>query len=51
MMSPVTNRQLLLDLAKTTLETLQSEPSTLENISDVHPDAVKNSLEEALDWR
>jgi hypothetical protein len=50
MMSPVTNRQFLLNLAQTTLETLQSEPSTLESVSDVDPDAVKNSLEEALDW-
>jgi hypothetical protein len=48
--SPATNRQFLLNLAKTTLETLQSEPSTLESNSDVHPDAVKNSLEAALDW-
>jgi Calcineurin-like phosphoesterase len=50
MKSPVTNRRFLIDLAQSTLEALQSEPSPLETISDVHSDAVKNSLEAALDW-
>ena len=50
MTSPVTNRQFLIDLAKATLETIHSESSPLESVSDVHPDAVKNSLEAALDW-
>jgi hypothetical protein len=49
MTSPVTNRQFLLDLAKSTLEALQNEPSTLESVSGVHPDAVTTSLEEALE--
>jgi Calcineurin-like phosphoesterase len=50
MTSPATNRQFLLELAKATLEALHSEPSPLESVTDVHPDAVKNSLEAALDW-
>jgi 3',5'-cyclic AMP phosphodiesterase CpdA len=50
MTSPATNRQFLLELAEATLEALHSEPSPLEGITDVHPDAVKNSLEAALDW-
>jgi len=50
MTSPATNRQFLLELAKATLEALHSEPSSLESVTDVHPDAVKNSLEAALDW-
>jgi hypothetical protein len=51
MTSPVTNRQFLLDLAKSTFETLQSEPSALESVTDVHPYAVKKSLEAALEAR
>jgi hypothetical protein len=35
MRSPATNRPFLLELAKATLETLQSEPSPLESITDV----------------
>ena len=50
MTSPATNREFLLELAKATLEALHSEPSALESITDVGPDAVKNSLEAALDW-
>jgi hypothetical protein len=50
MTSPVTNRQFLADLAKSTLEALHDEPAGLEAIGDVHPDAVTNSLEAALDW-
>jgi hypothetical protein len=50
MTSPATNRQFLLELAKATLEALHGEPSPLEFVDDVHPDAVKNSLEAALDW-
>jgi len=50
MTSPATNRQFLLDLAKATLEALHDEPAGLETVGDVHPDAVKNSLEAALDW-
>jgi Calcineurin-like phosphoesterase len=50
MTSPATNRQFLLELARATLEVLYSEPSRLEIVDDVHPDAVKNSLEAALDW-
>jgi hypothetical protein len=50
MKSPATNRQFLLKLANATLEALHSEPSALESITDVGPDAVKNSLEAALDW-
>ena len=50
MTSSVTNRQFLLELAKSTLEALHDAPSSLEAIDDVHPDAVKNSLEAALDW-
>jgi Calcineurin-like phosphoesterase len=50
MTSPATNRQFLLQLATATLEALHHESSSLEGIDDVHPDAVKNSLEAALDW-
>jgi hypothetical protein len=50
MTSPATNRQFLLELAKATLEALHSEPSPLESVTDVHPEAMKNSLEAALDW-
>jgi hypothetical protein len=50
MTSPITNRQFLLELARATLEAFHSEPSALETVDDVHPDAVKNSLEAALDW-
>jgi Calcineurin-like phosphoesterase len=50
MTSPATNRQFLLELARATLEALHSEPSALESVGDVHPDAVKNLLEAALDW-
>jgi hypothetical protein len=50
MISPATNRQFLLELARATLEALHDAPSSLEAIDDVHPDAVKNSLEAALDW-
>ena len=46
--SPATNRQFLLELARATLESLQSAP--LENVTDLNPDAVKNSLKAALDW-
>jgi hypothetical protein len=48
MTSPATNRQFLLELARATLESLQSAP--LESVTDVNPDAVKNSLKAALDW-
>jgi hypothetical protein len=47
MISPATNRQFLLELARATLEALHDAPSSLEAIDDVHPDAVKNSLEAA----
>ena len=50
MTSPATNRQFLLQLAKATLEALRTEPSALESVTDVYSDAVKNSLEAALDW-
>jgi len=50
MTSPATNRQFLLQLAKATLEALRTEPSALESVTEVYPDAVKNSLEAALDW-
>ena len=50
MTSPVTDRQFLLSLAQATLDALHSEPSPLESITDVHPDAVKNALQSALDW-
>ena len=40
--------QFLLELARATLESLQSAP--LESVTDVNPDAVKNSLKAALDW-
>jgi hypothetical protein len=50
MTSPITNRQFLLELARATLEALHDAPSSLETLDDVHPDAVKNSLEAALDW-
>jgi hypothetical protein len=50
MISPATNRQVLLELARATLEALHDAPSSPEAIDDVHPDAVKNSLEAALDW-
>ena len=50
MISPATNRQFLLEPAGATLEALNDAPSFLEAIDDVHPDAVKNSLEAALDW-
>jgi hypothetical protein len=33
MTSPATNRQFLLELARATLETLQSEPSPLESVT------------------
>lgn len=48
MTSPATNRQFLLELARATLESLQNAP--LESVTDVNPDAVKNSLKAALDW-
>jgi hypothetical protein len=50
MTSPVTSRPFLVDLAKATLEALHDETAELETVADVHPDAVKNSLEAALDW-
>jgi hypothetical protein len=51
MKSPVTNRKFLIDLAESTLEALDNAaPAALESIGDVHSDAVKNSLEAALDW-
>jgi hypothetical protein len=48
MTSQATNRQFLLELARATLESLQIAP--LESVTDVNPDAVKNSLKAALDW-
>jgi hypothetical protein len=50
MTSPVTSRPFLIDLAKATLDALQDEMGALETVDGVHPDAVKNSLEAALDW-
>jgi hypothetical protein len=50
MTSPATNRHFLLGLARATLEALHDGPSSLEAIDHVHADAVKNSLEAALDW-
>jgi hypothetical protein len=50
MTSPVISRPFLVDLAKATLEALHNDTAGLETVSDVHPDAVKNSLEAALDW-
>jgi hypothetical protein len=35
MTSPATNQQFLLELAKATVETLQSEPSPLESVTHV----------------
>src|SRR5262245_17676898 len=47
----VTNRRSFIDLAEHTLEAFYDQPAAaLESVSDVHRDAVTNSLEAALDW-
>src|SRR5271166_48294 len=51
MISPViTNREQLLAIAQATLSALHSGATSLESVSDVHPDAVTNALSAALDW-
>jgi hypothetical protein len=50
MTSSVTDRQSLLELAQATLAALRDDADSLEGVDDVHPDAIKNLLDAALDW-